>query len=96
MSRPELKLAGMRIDPDLFAGSKMSYSLSLAVVSSDQVRQAAMCKSARSVLAAAGVDPLAWRWCVKSGSKPNSWQLCGGCLGSVSSSTVLGHKDART
>lgn len=37
MSRPELKLAGMRIDPDLFAGSKMSYSLSLAVVSSDQV-----------------------------------------------------------
>ena len=38
MSRPELKLAGMRIDPDLFASSKMSYYLDMAIVAADQVR----------------------------------------------------------
>jgi hypothetical protein len=38
MARPELKLAGMRIDPQLFAPSKMSYSLSMALVNADQVR----------------------------------------------------------
>lgn len=37
MSRPELKLAGLRIDPELFASSKMSYYLDMAIVSSDQV-----------------------------------------------------------
>jgi len=36
MSLPELKLAGLRIDPDLFARSKMSYYLDMAIVSADQ------------------------------------------------------------
>ena len=37
MARPELKLAGMRIEPDLFSGSKMGYSIDMAIVESDQV-----------------------------------------------------------
>lgn len=69
-------------------GSSWFWGSSLAVVSSDQVRDAAVCKSVRFVSAAPGVDPLAWRWCFESSSKPNSWQLCGGWLGSVSSSTA--------
>eukprot|EP00955_Chlamydomonas_euryale_P022531 237969-Chlamydomonas_euryale.AAC.5 len=37
MARPELKLAGMRIDPELFARSKMSYHLDMAIVDAQQV-----------------------------------------------------------
>ena len=37
MARPELKLAGMRIDPEIFARSKMGYSLDMAIVEADQV-----------------------------------------------------------
>ena len=36
-SRPELKLAGMRIDAELFSASKSSYYLDISIVSSDQV-----------------------------------------------------------
>lgn len=37
MARPELKLAGMRIDPDIFSGSKKGYSIDMAIVDADQV-----------------------------------------------------------
>ncbi|KAF5827418.1 hypothetical protein DUNSADRAFT_697 [Dunaliella salina] len=41
ISRPELKLAGLRIDPELFARSKMGFSTGLAILPSDQVVPAA-------------------------------------------------------
>ena len=37
MARPELKLAGVRIDPELFSGSKKGYSIDMAIVDADQV-----------------------------------------------------------
>lgn len=39
MARPELKLAGLRIDPELFSRSKMGYSIDMAIVSASQVSQ---------------------------------------------------------
>lgn len=42
MARPELKLAGMRIDPDMFSRSKMGYNLDMAIVDSKQVCSALM------------------------------------------------------
>ncbi|KAG1675325.1 hypothetical protein FOA52_015999 [Chlamydomonas sp. UWO 241] len=37
MCRPELKLAGMRIDPEMFSRSKMGYTLDMAIVDSKMV-----------------------------------------------------------
>ncbi|GIL61918.1 hypothetical protein Vafri_16294, partial [Volvox africanus] len=37
MSRPELKLAGLRVDPDLYARSKMSYYTGISIVPASEV-----------------------------------------------------------
>ncbi|GLC33333.1 hypothetical protein PLESTB_000344900 [Pleodorina starrii] len=37
MSRPELKLAGLRVDPELYARSKMSYYLGISIVPATEV-----------------------------------------------------------
>jgi len=37
MARPELKLAGLRVDPEMFARSKMGHYTGIAVVGADQV-----------------------------------------------------------
>lgn len=62
LSRPELKLAGLRIDPDLFARSKMSYYTGMALVSADQLVPAPeeQCRPITGIPPSACINFVSW------------------------------------
>ncbi|KAG2482623.1 hypothetical protein HYH03_018465 [Edaphochlamys debaryana] len=62
MARPELKLAGLRVDPDLYARSKMSYYLDISIVPATEVVPAPQekCKTVSGYPAGSWLNYVSW------------------------------------